>query len=489
MATKPNILVILTDQQRRDSLATYGNDWIEASNVNTLARRSFVFNNAYVTQPVCTPSRASIMTGIYPQSTGLIGNGIALRDETKTIAELISDDYLCAYFGKWHLGNDVIPQHGFEEWRSIEDWHIGSGVTGRKEYRFKEADYNAWLRSKGIDPPVKKSYEAWAATANLPEELTQAGYVGAEASHFIREHGESSHGDRPFLLFTSFFEPHPPYTGPLNDLYDPASLPVGPAFLKPPAGGSLINRLRAEYYLSGGLNPLAVEGGDLHDTTTEAGWRKLRAHYFANVTLADRNIGRILHALEQSGLADETVIVFTSEHGEMAGDHGMLEKRTMYEEATRVPLIIHVPWLNDGARRIGGNVSLVDLVPTLLDLSGDPAPRDIEGKSLVPVLEGKKTLDDNDVFLQWNGYGDRNLGSPAINRMVTAPWRSVVTGDRWKLNLSTADQCELYDLNFDPHEMRNLFDERAHRDRIRDMAARIRVWMHELGDATPLPSV
>ena len=112
----------------------------------------------------------------------------------------------------------------------------------------------------------------------------------------------------------------------------------------------------------------------------------------------------------------------------MAGDHGMLEKRTMYEEATRVPLFIHVPWLSEGARRVDGSVGLVDLVPTLLDLVGDPIPSHIEGSSLQPVLQGKKALDDNDVFLQWNGYGDRNLGNPAINRMVSAPWRSVVTG-------------------------------------------------------------
>ncbi len=489
MTKRPNILFILTDQQRRDTLAAYGNDWIEAPNIDGLAQRSIVFENAYVTQPVCTPSRASIMTGLYPQSTGLIGNGIHLRDDTQTIAEMISEDYYCGYFGKWHLGNDLVAQHGFEDWRSIEDWHLDAGTTTKKEHRFLESDYNTWLRLRGIEPPSAESYETWFPTANLPAEFTQAGYLGGEVSRFIREHSQSPLRDRPFMLFTSFFEPHPPYTGPLNDLYDPASLPVGPAFMQYPEGGSLANRLRAEHYLSGGLNPLAVKGGDIHDTTTEEGWRRLRAQYFANVTLVDRNVGKILRALEESGQAENTVIVFTSEHGEMAGDHGMLEKRTMYEEAVRVPLFIHIPWMSNEPRRIEGSVSLVDLVPTLLDLVGDPVPAQIEGSSLVPVLQGDKTLDDNDVFLQWNGYGDRNLGSAAINRMITAPWRSVVTGDRWKLNLSAADKCELYDLNSDSHEMRNLFDDPAHRDRVREMSARIRIWMREVGDSTPLPPV
>ncbi len=489
MPSRPNILLILTDQQRRDSLAAYGNPWIETPNLNALAERSFVFDNAYVTQPVCTPSRASILTGLYPQTTGLTRNGIHIRGETKTIAEMVSDDYLCAYYGKWHLGSDVVPQHGFEGWRSIEDWGVGPGMAGRKERRSEEPDYHVWLRSNGIDPPRGRSYESWIASANLPEELTQAGYLGQEASRFIRERRGSPRGERPFLLVTSFFEPHPPYTGPLDGLYDPASLPVGPAFLRRPVTGSLVNRLRADYYLAGGLNPLAVEGGDIHDTTTEAGWRRLRAQYFANVTLVDRNVGKILRALEESGLADNTVVIFTSEHGEMAGDHGMLEKRAMYEEATRVPLLVHVPWLRSEGRRVEGSVSLVDLTPTMLDLAGDSIPGHVEGRSVLPVLTGEKGLDDNDVFLQWNGYDDRNLGSPAINRMAAAPWRSVVTADRWKLNLSAADRSELYDLNSDPHEMRNLFDEPAQRDRVRDVAARVGLWMRELGDGTPLPSV
>ena len=483
-AQPPNVLFILTDQQRRDTMRCYGNDWIETPNLDRIADSGFVFENAYVTQPVCTPARGSIMTGLYPQSTGLIKNAIELNPDIPTIAELVSDDYICAHYGKWHLGNDAFAQHGFEDWISIEDHHRAG--FQRREQRTREADYNLWLREQGIDhPPVSPvSYEKWLPGADLPEELTQAAYLGNEATRFLEEHD-----GRPFVLYVSFFEPHPPYTGPLNGLYDPDTLPVGPAFLQRPDGGSLVNRARADYYMGGNLNPLGAEGGDFHDLTAEAGWRRLRAQYFANVTLVDRNVGRILDALDANGYADNTVVVMSSEHGEMGGDHGMLEKRSLYEEASRVPLLMSVPWLNSGQTRIGGSASQIDLVPTLLDLLDQPVPDHLQGASQAPVLKGESTLDDNDVFLQWNGMGDRNLGSPLINRMVSLSWRSVITADRWKLNLCPADQCELYDLNTDPFELNNLFDEPTQRDRTREMAARIRIWQNETGDHAPIPTV
>ena len=518
-SNRPNILFILTDQQRQDSLACYGNEWIETPNLNSVADRSFVFENAYVTQPVCTPSRASIMTGLYPHAVGLHRNNIPLPEDCPTIAERISEDYYSAYFGKWHLGDDMIQQHGFDEWISIEDSHRARST--KREYRNVEADYNDHLRRHGVEPPGPgRSYENWSATAGLTEEQTQAYFLGDSAADFIRNHPDSACGDQPFMLYVSFFEPHPPYTGPLNDLYDPEDVSVGPAFLKRPDDGSLLNRLRADYYMAGNLNPLGID--DYHDLTGEVGWRKLRAQYFANVTLVDRQVGKMLDALRATGQFDNTIIVFTSEHGEMAGDHGMLEKRSMYEEASRVPLFIRVPGSTPDAakecQRIPGSVSLVDLVPTLLELSGTPsdspswqarqqsrsrlgdgfAPNAVndtstrwqmQGKSLAPVLSGESDLSQNDVFVQWNGMGDRNLGTPEINRMVSMHWRTVITPDRWKLNLCPADQCELYDLNNDPHEMTNLYDDPSQRDRIRDMAARVRIWQSATGDDVDLPRV
>ena len=212
----------------------------------------------------------------------------------------------------------------------------------------------------------------------------------------------------------------------------------------------------------------------------------------ANITLVDRMVGKITSALELAGIADNTVVVFTSEHGDMMGDHGMLEKRSFFEEASRVPLLMRVPWLSREQKMIQGSVGHIDLVPTLLDLIGQDIPDTLQGKSLQCVLKGESDLSDSDVFVQWNGTSDeipdRFLGSAEINRMLALPWRSVITPDRWKLNLCAGDQCELYDLNNDPHEMSNLFDDAAQTDRIRDMAARIRIWQHQTGDNAPLPT-
>jgi arylsulfatase A-like enzyme len=328
--------------------------------------------------------------------------------------------------------------------------------------------------------------------ANLPEAFQMATFLGDRAAEYIDEQK-----DRPFVLFVSTFEPHSPYYGPLNDLYDPAELPTGPTFLKKPEGGSIYNRVRADFvmdaYENGGeVDPyLLTQIATFNDLTSEEGFRELRARYFANITLVDRMAKKILDAIEGAGIADDTAVVFTSEHGEMGGDHGMLEKRSFYDEASRVPMLLSAPWLNFRQQRIPGSMSHADLVPTLLDLLDQPVPDHLEGSSLLPVLTGEANLDEHEVVIEWNGISDiedRNLGNADINLWNTQPWRSLVYRG-WKLNLCATDQCELFDLENDPYEERNLFDDPDQRRRVRDMAARIRLWQHRTGDTVPMPTV
>ena len=489
MADKRNLIFICTDQQRTDTMPSYGNDWIQTPHLNGLSDSGFVFENAYVAQAVCTPARATMLTGLYPHSAGAIKNSSpdrpqsGLGPDVKTIAEMVSDDYLCAYFGKWHLGDDLSAQHGFERWISVEDAHEMHSTHLRKEHRFRKSDYFKFLVRNGQEPEgLLGTHTSFTPDqrGRLPEELAIGTFLGDEAATFIREQSSS---DRPFILFVSIFEPHPPYNGPLNDLYPAETIPDGPLFLKELADNSpLFNRLRAEHYTRGGADNLGLK--------SPADWRALRGRYYGNVTLMDRGVGKVLDALEESGQSDDTVVVFTSDHGDSLGDRGMLGKRAFYDEVSKVPLLMRVPWLADRETRVPGSIGHVDLVPTLLELLDQPIPSHLQGESRVPVLRGDATLADNDVFMQW--YGEPPtvpLGTPAIELMAGVPWRSVVTGDRWKLNLSPGDQCELFDLTSDPWEETNLFDEPAHRDRVREMTARIRRWQFETEDDLVLPMV
>jgi arylsulfatase A-like enzyme len=206
----------------------------------------------------------------------------------------------------------------------------------------------------------------------------------------------------------------------------------------------------------------------------------------------DRSVAKILGALDECGLAEDTVVVFTSDHGEQMGDHGILGKTVMYEESVRVPLLLRAPMLDKQPRHIGGNFSHIDLVPTLLDLLGASVPDTLQGESRVPVLRGEADLADNDVFIEWNGadgHPSASIGEAEINRSMAQPLRTVITAERWKLNLYASGSGELYDLNNDPHERQNLFDRLEQRSRIDDLTARLRRWQEQTGDETSLPAL
>jgi len=474
---KPNLLFIFTDQQRADTMACYGNGHIDTPNLNTLGDKSFVFENAYVSQPVCSPSRATMLCGLYPHTARVPACNVPLPKDVKTIAEMVSPTYRRCYNGKWHLGDEIFPQHGFTEWVGTEDSYRRFFSSPERHQHL--SDYHHFLIENGFEPNAESSGQkvfSRHVEAEMEEPFIKASYQGNRAADFIRQCG-----DQPFVLTVSYLEPHPPHTGPLNDYYDPSILPVGPTFRqKPPANASLLNRVMSAYYME------SEEYG--YDLRTDEGWRAVRARYYGNVTLIDRSVGKILDALTETGQASNTIIIFTSDHGEMVGDHGILGKTVLYEESVKVPLLIHVPWLSAEQTKIPGNISHIDLVPTLLDLMNEPIPDHLQGQSRVPVLNSAETLANNDIFIQWNrSDGHPRPGEAEVNPAMATPWRSVISSDRWKLNLSVHDHCELYDLNTDPYETVNHFDDPNQSDRICDLTNRIRQWQTETGDQTPIP--
>ncbi len=470
---KPNILFIMTDQQRADTLecCARGTYQIDAPNLNRLAGESVVFRNAYCTQPVCTPSRSSMISGQWPHTNGCIGNNIALPADAPSVAQGLGGDYHCAYYGKWHLGDELDAQRGFSEWLSIEDGKYRSHYTNPESLN-RRSDYHNYLVSHGYPPDKKAADGAMVFSRNfaagLPERHTKSAFLSREAARFIREYDK----EKPFFLTVGFLEPHPPNFSELNELYDPAALEVGPAFFKKP-GPEAPNRMRmlAERF--------AAEGCRDHPSATEADWRRIRANYYGLVTLIDRAVGRILKALDDAGRAEDTLVVFTSDHGDMTGDHALGKKDVLYEQSSHIPLLVRAPWLGREQRLVDGRVSLIDLAPTIIDVGGGEVPAAMQGVTRKDVLEGKATLDDNDVIVEVD----------TEEEYVFIPWRSIVSKEGWKMNLCADDRCELYDLNTDPDELHNLYDDPAQRERVRDLHARLRRWQEATNDPAPLPAV
>jgi arylsulfatase A-like enzyme len=483
----PNLLFLYSDEQRYDTLSCYGNHRIEMPNLNRLAEQSCVFDRAYVTQPVCTPSRSSLLTGLYPHTNGCTANNVPLRRETPCLPEMLSrGDYLCGHFGKWHLGDEIYPQHGFSEWRSTEDGYHKWYSPDRNQA--DRSTYDRFLRESGFLPDVvARGRFSRPFTTRIPERFSKPAYLADEAGRFIRRNRR-----RPWVLYVNFLEPHMPFHSVRDHQYDPADVELPDNFHdKLGAGASLKARLGVARFQTKGFEGLPL--------TTEADWRRLIARYWGLCSLVDTHCGRVLEALAECRLEDRTIIVFTSDHGDMMGSHRLLAKGYMFEESARVPLLVRLPG-QSRQRHIAGPVSQIDLVPTLLDLMGQGVGDHLEGKSLRACMEEGGEAGD-DVFIEWippeGGGGDIAGGLPdyagslCTLEQARAAYgdsvRTIVTSDNWKLSFSAAGEHQLFDLAGDPLEMSNLAGDASHAPRMRDLAGRIRAWQRRVGDTLELP--
>lgn len=460
----PNVLLLWSDQHRADVMPSAGNTVVQAPHLARLARESYAFSRAYCTSPVCTPSRGSILTGLWPHHHGAEGNNDRLRADARTLAEGLPADYITGYFGKWHLGDEITPQHGFQHWRSIEDDY--RKYYTNPEDRARRSDYHRFLVEEGFPPGTPDELggaPVFSRTfaAALAEPFTKAAFLGRAAAEFLRDRSDG----RPFVLSVNTLEPHPPTFGPLNGLHDPDTIPVGPAFAWPVGpDASRHHRRRFE--------KLQRDGYKNHPISTPDDWRRLRANYYGLVTQVDNMVGEILAALEASGQADRTIVVYTSDHGDMLGDHGLAQKGVFYEQAVRVPLLLRVPWRGRGV--VENPFSQIDLTPTLRGLMGLLPPNVGDGASRAEELD---CLQPRDAVVVW-----KERENPAEDG------RSLVTPDGWKLNLYRDDAPELYHLVSDPAEMKNLGLDPAQRTRIAELAARLRDWQRTQGDPLPLAS-
>lgn len=466
---RPNLLFLWTDQHRGDSVPWAGNRHVKADQFfRPLGEKSFVFQQAYITQPVCTPSRGSMMTGLWPHNHGSINNNMKLRDDCRTIAEYLPSDYATAYYGKWHLGDENNAQHGFRDWRSIEDLYRAHYTNPEDLKRF--SDYHNFLIAHGFPPDQLGKGNDTAAvfsrtfSAALPEPYTKVAFLANEAEKFLHARRDG----QPFILSVNALEPHPPSYGPLNELHDPDEMTGSPAFNRPlPADAPLVAQRQYER--------THRDGYKNHPIKTEHDWRRLRANYYGLVSMVDRAFARVMRALEASGQADNTIVVYTSDHGDMCGDHRLMQKGNFYQGSVHVPLAIHVPWLSRQRVDFQSPISTVDVVPTLLELMGHDVSGQVDGLSRAAALRDPRAWKPENISIEWNESQPQPVEG-----------RSRVTADGWKLNLYRDDRPELYNLQADPGELRNVAAESAHRDRLKRLTEDLHAWQQQTKDQMPL---
>ena len=468
----PNILWYCTDQQRFDTIGALGNPFVQTPALDKLVSEGVGFTHAYCQSPICTPSRASFMTGMYPSRVHNCRNGNeSFSNHPPLISKLIAEaGYHCGMVGKFHLqssGHRTEPRldDGYDYWRFShaprDDWPEGH-------------DYAQWVRSNGGDLDKLRHGED-----NVPPELHQTAWVSECAIDFITQER-----DQPWMLTLNPYGPHPPFIPPraYADRFDPQLMP-GPYF----RDGDLKQQRKLASV------DFQSQGRDPHDFDGKA----MQALYYAMIAQIDDQFARILDCLEKSGQRDNTVIVFTSDHGEMLGDHGLLYKGCrFYEGLVRVPLIFSWPQRFASGLQSSALVELIDLSATLLDLAGVEQPQHLQGVSLLPILRAEASPNHHREFVRCEYYdaldaGFIGTGSPDVpTRMDERPqaagcgsYATMYRNQRYKLSIYHGHNLgELYDLENDPWEFEDLWDHPNHQSLKHDL-------IHASFDATMLLTV
>lgn len=428
---RPNILWICTDQQRYDTIHALGNQYIRTPNLDKIVETGTAFTHAYCQSPVCTPSRGSFLTGHYPRPVRACSNGNEVWEDaapliTKTLAD---GGYDCGLAGKLHLSSaqDRIEPRPDDGYR-VFHWSHHPYDSWPKGHAYKD-----WLVSQGIGGYQKNE-------GGVPAKYHQTTWCTDRAIDFIKEKRNG-----PWLFSLNCFDPHPPLDPPKEylDRFDIESMPDPPF---KPTDIEEDDKLKDVYFQSECQRPDSKEA-------------KLNlAKYWAMIELIDDNVGRLLETLEATGQRSNTLIIFTSDHGNMVGHHGLSAKGCrFYEGLVRVPLIMSLPGTVKQGVKNDALVELADIAPTLLELSGMPADSSMHGKSLVGQLTGKVPACQ---------HRDRVYSSYtyALSYSEKRPsYGTMIRTRRYKLALyHGTDFGQLFDLEKDPGEFVNLWDDPKH---------------------------
>jgi iduronate 2-sulfatase len=455
-APRRNVLFLIADDLNT-MLGCYGDPRARTPHLDRLAARGVRFDRAYCTYPLCGPSRNSLLTGLYPNSTGILNNAQIFRQ--------------------------TIPSHV-----SLPQAFRHAGYFAARLGKLYHYNVPASVGTDGHDDPASWELELNPAGVDRLEETSKIfslipGQFGATLSWFASPHGDLAHTDgilaedaswvlercarrrdRPFFLAVGFFRPHTPFVAPQSpyfDLYREGDMPVvaaAPADVPPAALGS---RRKEETAMTDELRRRALQA------------------YLASISFMDAQVGRVVEALDRLGLADSTVIVFTSDHGYHMGEHGLWQKRSLFEESARVPLLIVALGSSVAGAVVRTPVSHLDLYPTLAALGGVPALADLPGQSLVPLLQDPARTGRGWALTQvarTAGNGRSPSGQGTAEALAQGFFGYSLRTARWRYTewAEGRDGRELYDHDRDPRELTNLSDRPDHAAIIAELSAQLR---------------
>ena len=459
MKKKKNILFLLTDQQRYDTLSCNNLSQCQTPVVDELAKNGFNFSYAYTPIALCSPARGSIMTGLYPHNHGQLTNtgdnfnGVFDKNiiDKKTWTKVLNDNgYLNGYIGKWHLpkegDNSLWGLNKWDLYRTYYDELKETGIKDFYDYHGSHLMDSEWGVS---NPPV------WGKSG-LSYDQMQETWSANKTIDMIKDFKDK---DNPFMVMTSFKGPHWDYMvpEPYDTMYDPKSIEKWGNFDDP-----FINKPEIQQ-----KEILRWNAGHL----TWKDWQGMIAAYWGYCTFIDHEIGRIISYLKEKNLYEDTIIIFSTDHGDMIGSHRIFNKGfQMYEETHRIPLVIRIPGESNNGKKIESFVSLVDLFKTICDLADINVNNENDGFSLRNLIKGDNANSRDSIFAEFHGY------EPCLTSI------RMVRTKKWKYIYNPFSIDELYDMESDTFEIHNLAPRIGHKAVLMRMKERMIDWMRSTND-------
>lgn len=447
MSKRKNIILILSDQQRYDTVSAYGlNDVCKTPHIDALAAEGMKFTNAFTSSAICAPARASVMTGLYPHNHGVIDNFTDIKEGTPLLGQCMKDQgYFCGFAGKWHVSPSKTPKDcGFDG-----KPFMGYGFPGSQVFpslKFNQPPDNApnyyeeYLKENGFDiPDVSHGFlgnnpalqiQEMYAKHEGPVESTIEYFVAHETNRLI---DKASMEDKPFFIWANFWGPHSPsiVPEPYYSMYNPKDIKEHPSYKE------TFENKPYGHYLSEKMWGLGDYGWD--------GFADIAAKYYGHCTMIDDMVGMIVEKLKALGLYEDTIIIYSADHGDCLGAHKLIEKGAFtYDEIYRIPMVVK----GLGTQDNDSFVYLQELMPTFLDLAGTHPPKPVDGESILPLMTGESSTNGRTEI-----YGEYH------NHFYVSRQR-MVRDNKYQFTFNENERGELYDFTKDPYQLNNVcYDE------------------------------